>query len=170
MKKYFLKQTHTDFRVLFGIVFLICLALALIVSFRTRFMHLGMIVFLIAVLILCWYGSKLFNSFGLYITETKSYYKKFKNHSIDLKSIYAIKIINSEIDGKYGRRPIKDIHGNNMYSMIFLSGIAEHMYNYKFGDIMFMHEFRKHILFHTIFNDDFLKHIKEYHPNVIVIK
>ena len=133
-------------------------------------MHWETISFLIVWLGLCWYVSRFFNSFGLYITETNIYYKKIKKHSVDLESVYAIKIIKSEIDGKYGRRPIKDIRGNNMYSMIFLSGIAEHMYNYEYGDTMFMHEFKNYVLFHTVFNDDFLKHIKEYHPNVIVIK
>lgn len=169
MKKLFIKQTHTDFRVLFGIVYLVCLALFVLVSVRNQSIHFLTIISLIILFILCLYISKLLNSFGVYINEDNIYYKKIKKYPIDTKAICAIKIIKSEIDGKYGCRPVKDIHGNNMYSMIFLSGVTDYMYDYGYGDTMFLHEFKDYILFHTIYDDVFCDYIKAQNLGIIII-
>ena len=169
MKKLFIKQTHTDFRVLFGIVYLICLALFVLVSVRNQSVHFLTIIFFIVFFILCLYISKLLNSFGVYVNENTIYYKRIKKQPIDTKAICAIKIIKSEIDGKYGCRPVKDIYGNNMYSMIFLSGVTDYMYDYGYGDAMFLHEFKDYILFHTIYDNVFCDYIKTQNLDIIII-
>lgn len=168
MNNIFIKQTHTDFRMLVGLVYLICLILVTLVSIRNQYIHFMSILFLIVLLDLCWYISKFLNGFGLYIQDSDIYYKKIKKHSIDIKSVCGIKIVKSEIDGKYGRRPIKDIHGNNMYSMVFLSEIIDEMYNYQQGDTMFIHEFKKYVLFSTIYSEDALKYMKTCNGEIII--
>ncbi len=170
MRRIFVKQSHTDFKILFGIVFLICLALTIPITARNHKVQYNSIVFTILMLIICTSLSKLLNSFGLYIDGENIYYKKISRHKVNLSSICAIKIIIAETDGKFGRRTIRDVHGNPMYSMIFLSDVEKTMYNYQQGDIMFLHEFRDCVCFYTVWDESALEHITTIRDNIEIIR
>lgn len=169
MKKIFVKQTHTDFKVLFGIAYLICIVLFAVNSIRNQSIRFITIMVMVILLILCCCASKLLNSFGIYVKGDKIFYKKIRTYPIDINSVCAIKVIKSEFDGKYGRRTLRDIHGNVMYSMIFLSNVIESMYNYDYGDTMFIHEFKDYIIFYSILNEELIEYIKSNNSNIYVI-
>lgn len=169
MKKFFVRQTHMDFRGLFGIVFAICFGLVTLISVRQKTIHYSSIIFLIIVFALCFGLSVWFNAFGLYIHGDRMYYKKIRKQNIDINSLCAVKIIKAEIDGKFGRRAVKDVRGNNMYSMIFLTNVEPTMYDYQQGDTMFIHEFRKHVYFYTVLDEKILEYLKILNPTFVII-
>ncbi len=169
MKNFFVRQTHMDFRGLFGIVFAICLGLIILISVRQKTIYYSSIIFLIIVFALCFGLSILLNGFGLYIYDDGIYFKKIRKQNIDVNSLCAVKIIKAEVDGKFGRRPVKDIRGNDMYSMIFLTNVEPTMYDYQQGDTMFIHEFRKHVYFYTILDEKVLEYLKTLNPTFIII-
>lgn len=169
MKKFFVRQTHMDFRGLFGIVFAICLGLVILISVRQKTIYYSSIIFLIIVFTLCFGLSILLNGFGLYIYDDGIYLKKIRKQNIDVNSLCAVKIIKAEVDGKFGRRPVKDIRGNDMYSMIFLTNVEPTMYDYQQGDTMFIHEFRNYVYFYTVLDEEVLEYLKTLNPTFVII-
>lgn len=169
MKKFFVRQTHMDFRGLFGIVFAICLGLVILISVRQKTIYYSSMIFLIIVFALCFGLSVLLNSFGLYIYDDGIYFKKIRKQNIDVNSLCAVKIIKAEVDGKFGRRPVKDIRGNDMYSMIFLTNVEPTMYDYQHGDTMFIHEFRKSVYFYTVLDEKVLEYLKTLNLTFVII-
>lgn len=169
MKNIFVKQSYTSFKVLFGMVFFICLILTILTAVRNKHIQYSWILFDVFVMIFCVIISKLLDGFGLYINNQNIYYKKFFKHAINLNSICAIKIIRAEVDGKFGRRWVKDAHGNPMYSMIFLSNVENAMYSYQQGDTMFMHEFRNNVLFYTVLDKLAIEHLISLNKDIKII-
>lgn len=170
MKNFFVKQSHTSFKVLFGMVFLVCLSLVTLMTVRNKCIQYGWMLFLAFVLAICIFMSRIFDGFGLYINGKDIYYKKFVRHIVDLNPICEVKIIKAETDGKFGRRVVRDGHGNVMYSMIFLSDVESDMYNYQQGDTMFIHEFRNCVLFHTILDEPALEYITALKNDIKVMR
>ncbi len=170
MKKFFVKQSHTSFKTLFGMVFFICLGLTVLIIIRKKYVQYGWILFLAFVLAICIFMSRVLDGFGLYINGKDIYYKKITNHIVDLNSICAVQIIKAEIDGKFGRRPVLDIRGSAMYSMVFLSDVKDAMYNYQQGDTMFIHEFRDCVLFYTILDESALEYITALKKDIKIMR
>lgn len=170
MKNIFVRQSYTNFKALFGTVFFICLCLVILIMIRNKCIQYGLAAFLICMLAICIFVSKAFDCFGLYINGDGVYYKKFAKYTVDLNTIRAVKIIKAEIDGKFGRRLVRDVHGNIMYSMIFLSGVESAMYNYQQGDTMFIHEFKNCVLFYTILDETALEYISALKKDIEIMR
>lgn len=170
MKNIFVRQSYTNFKALFGMVFFICLCLVILIMIRNKCIPFGLAAFLVCMLAICIFVSKTLDHFGLYINGDDVYYKKFAKYTVDLNTIRAVKIIKAEIDGKFGRRLVRDVRGNIMYSMIFLSGVESSMYNYQQGDTMFIHEFRNYVLFYTIFDELALEYITALKKDITVMR
>lgn len=170
MKDFFIKQSHTSFKPLFGMAFLMCLSLVILITIRNKCIQYGWVLFLAFVLAICIFMSRTLDGFGLHINGKDIYYKKFARHIIELNSICAVKIIKAEIDGKFGRRLVRDVHGNVMYSMIFLSDVENAMSNYQQGDTMFIHEFRNYVLFYTVLDEPALEYITALKKDIKVMR
>ena len=170
MKRFFIKQSHISFKALFGMVFFVCLSLVILITIRNKCIQYAWILFLAFMLAICIFMSRTLDGFGLYINGKDIYYKKFAKHIIGLNSICAVKIIKAEIDGKFGRRMVRDVHGNVMYSMVFLSDVESDMYNYQQGDTMFIHEFRNCVLFYTILDEPALEYITALKKDIKVMR
>ena len=76
MKNIFVKQSYTSFKVLFGMVFFICLILTILTAVRNKQLQYSWILFDAFVMIFCIIISKLLDGFGLYINNQNIYYKK----------------------------------------------------------------------------------------------
>ena len=114
-----------------------------------------------------WFIRK-WNESGLYITNNKLCYKFIKKKTVDSKDICAIKIIKSERIGKYGVYNLKN-NGNCLYSVIFLRKIESEMMNCNKGEVMFKSEYRKNVMFSTIFDIKMVKIIKKLNPDIIIM-
>lgn len=168
MKNYFVKQTHTNFKALFGIIFFVFLIFVVIISVRKHSFNFNTVIFILAILILSTFISLILDKFGLYINGNGVFFQKIRRKEIDISEINAIKIIQSEIDGKYGRRAIKNIHGKQMHSMIFLKSVQKNMKDYEHEDTTFVHEFKDDILFCTVFDKKVLEYFKTKKDNLVI--
>ena len=118
---------------------------------------------------------KFFDTFGLYINGDRVTYKTFIEKTVDVQKIVAIRITKAVIRTKnddyiYPDVDLKDNHGNQLYSMIFLreyNPLSVHQSD--IGDRSFLDVFGNSVLFRTVYCEDAILALKKLNPQIIVI-
>ena len=107
---------------------------------------------------------------GLYIFETKVYYKSIRIHRIDFNEIKAIKIIPAYGFSKsIGFYRLYDKDKKPLYSIFLLNNITSEMYQLNRGDYWFKKKFREHILYSAIYDENAVGYLKKINPTIKTI-
>ena len=64
---------------------------------------------------------------------------------------------------------MKDLKGNQLYSLLFLTCINEKVIEHQAGDLFFQYDFKKDILFYTVYEERLLRYLKERRPDMVII-
>jgi len=168
---YFIKQSHKNAMATFLILFLCLLVVVTIIVVRNNCFHWGYVAFLFITLFICISLGILFERKGVYVDDEHIYYKVITKKEIEIKKIVAIKIIKSEGQVNLAWSPfdLKDRQGNVLYSMICLSDYEVEMNKYPFGDIEFIHKYKKFVVFYSVYDENLLKFLKKHNANIRII-
>lgn len=106
---------------------------------------------------------------GLYISKDEISYKSwFKTKRIVVNTIVAIKVTKALTGERFGPLyELKDINGNILYTMFFLKDIDDEILQCTSGDLIFEHEFRKHIICRCVYDRAAVEHLKSINSNIV---
>ena len=170
--KKFYKKLHPPFTILYSIFYFIIVAIVVTCAVREQFFSYRFFQ-LLCFLLIGFFWMILLDLQGVYIIDDTVYYKKaLVKQKIDASSIVAIIIVHT-YDRPYNtwvQAPIKDFQGNYFYSMFALSSLNKTMINYNKGNIRFQEEYKKDILFQTVYDEELIEYLKRYVPSITIHK
>ncbi len=168
---YFVKQSYKNTKIALMTVFTVLSAIVIILNIKFQMIYWWLFISLGVILLIFICLIKLFDSFGIYITEDKVFYKRIKTKQIDVNSITGIKVIKSEMRTNlaWSSFELKDKQGDNLYSAIYLSKIDFDMKDYPYGDIEFIRRFKNDVVMHSIYDKRFIEDLKQFNNEIEII-
>lgn len=171
-KSIFIKQNYKNIKGAFLLMYIILFAIITFgVVINARYCIFGAVSLILILAVFC-YLIRLFDSYGIYVTDGRIYYQTLRRSEVDINRIAGIKIIKSEaqVNLAWSTFVLKDKNKNELYSMIFLSDIEDGMKNYPYGDIEFLRTYRQNVVMYSVYDEKLLEYISESKDDIIIIR
>ena len=166
MENKFVKKSYAPITALYTVFYIIIVTMFIVVAFKRNELPARNIIFLSGLTTL-FIPAYLLDKQGVYIKDDGLYYQVITKRKIDIEKIVALRIVKSETHTTSSTYSfVHDNKGSYAYSIIALSKIDETMNNYPYGDMRFVSDYRKYVIFQTIYEQELIDYIIRHNKTV----